>query len=197
MLESIAMTVSPDIMTYLVIPILIMIARIFDVSLGTIRIIMISRSNRLVASFLGFFEVIIWLVAVTQVLQNLQNVVSYIAYGAGFAIGNYIGISIENKLAIGMQTIQIITKDNFKTLSMLLREEGFGVTNLQANGQKGQLDFIHVVTSRKRTKDVLSIVKQFDPMAFISITDLRSSYAGFNGNKTRNSWWPRGIVKKK
>lgn len=197
MLNSIGMSVSPDIMTYLIIPVLIMIARIFDVSLGTIRIIMISRSNRIVASILGFFEVIIWLIAVTQVLQNLHNVVSYIAYGAGFAIGNYLGISFENKLAIGMQTIQIITKDNFKTLSMLLREEGFGVTNLAANGQKGQLDFIHVVTSRKRTRDVLKIVREFDPMAFISITDLRSSYAGFYGSKTRNSWWPRGIVKKK
>jgi uncharacterized protein YebE (UPF0316 family) len=158
---------------------------------------MVSRGNRVIAACLGFFEVIIWLIAVAQVLTHLQNVISYIAYGAGFAAGNFIGISIENRLAIGIQSIQIITEENMKTLSMLLREEGFGVTNLQAKGIKGELDFIHIVAPRKRTNEVMSIVNEFDPKAFISVTDIRSAHAGHLGNKSRLTWWPRGILKKK
>jgi len=182
---------------HIIIPIFIFLARISDVSIGTVRIIMVSRGRRFVSALLGFFEVIIWLLAVSQVLAHLNNVFSYLAYGAGFATGNFIGISIENRLAMGMQTVQIITQENMKTLSMLLREEGFGVTNLQAKGQKSELDFIHIVTPRKRTREVLSIVKQFDPDAFVSITDIRSAHAGYFGIKSRERWWPKGIIKKK
>ncbi|RLD13128.1 hypothetical protein DRI50_07770 [candidate division KSB1 bacterium] len=181
---------------YLIIPLLICCARVTDVSLGTIRIIMISRGNRLLAGTLGFFEVIIWLVAITQVLHNLTNVASYLAYGLGFALGNFSGITIENKLALGAQAIQIVTHDNFQTLSMLLREEGFGVTKMVASGQKGQLDFLYVVVPRKKVKHVLDIVKDYDPNAFISITDVRNTYSGFIQNQ-RRKLWPKDIIKKK
>lgn len=183
--------------SYLILPLFIFFARISDVTIGTIRIIMVSRGKRLISAILGFFEVIIWLVAVGQVLTHLHNIISYIAYGAGFATGNYIGISLENRLAMGIQAIQIITEENMKTLAMILREEGFGVTNLQAKGQKGELDFIHIIVPRKRTKEVLAIVHQFDPNAFVSVTDIRSAHAGYFGTKSRISWWPLGILKKK
>jgi len=182
--------------SYLWIPLLICCARVTDVSLGTIRIIMISRGNRLLAGVLGFFEVIIWLIAITQVLHNLTNVVSYLAYGLGFALGNYSGITIENKLALGTQSIQIVTQDNFHTLSMLLREEGFGVTSMAASGQKGHLDFLYVVAPRKKVKQVLEIVKNFDPKAFISITDVRNTYSGYLPGRSRRLW-PKDIIKKK
>ncbi len=187
----------PAIINYVIIPLFIFLSRILDVSIGTVRIIMISRGKRSLSATLGFFEIMIWLIAVTQVIQNLQNIVSYIAYAGGFAMGNVIGISIENRLALGMQTIQIITEENLKTLSMLLREEGFGVTNLKATGQKGDLDFIHIVVPRRASRQVIEIVRTFDPKAFISVTDIRSAQAGYFGTKTRVSWWPGGVVKKK
>ncbi len=183
-------------MHYLLIPLLICCARVTDVSLGTIRIIMISRGNRLLAGTLGFFEVIIWLVAITQVLHNLTNVASYLAYGLGFALGNFSGITIENKLALGVQAIQIVTQDNFHTLSMLLREEGFGVTSIAASGQKGHLDFLYVVAPRKKVRQALEIVKNYDPDAFISITDVRNTYSGFVRSQ-RKRLWPKDIIKKK
>ena len=185
-MELFGIQISENVFSYLVLPLFIFCARICDVSIGTIRIIMIARSQRAVAALLGFFEVIIWLIAVSQVLSHLNNVICYIAYGAGFAAGNYIGISIENRLAMGMQAIQIITEENLKALSMLLRQEGFGVTNLAAKGQKGQMDFIYVVTPRKRSDEVLSIVKEFDPNAFISVMDLRSAYAGYIDRRKPN-----------
>ncbi len=184
----------PWISNYLITPLLICLARILDVSLGTIRIIMISRSNRLLASVLGFFEVTIWLVAITQVLQNLSNIPSYLAYGLGFALGNYLGISLENKLALGSQAVQIVTQENMKTLSMLLREEGFRVTNLTASGVKGQLDFLYMVVPRKKVDRVLEITRQFDPQAFISVTDVRTIYARYPANTGQKL---RDFVKKK
>ncbi len=191
------LSISADFYAYAVIPLFIFIARICDVTLSTIRIIMISRGNRSLAAVLGFFEVIIWLAAITQVLSNLNNITSYLAYGAGFAMGNFLGISIENRLAMGMQAVHIITESNMRALSMILREEGFGLTNLEATGLKGQMDFIYVVTPRKRIKELMYITKEFDPHAFISVSDLRSSNSGFFASKTNHSWWPKAIVKKK
>jgi uncharacterized protein YebE (UPF0316 family) len=178
-------SVSPQIFTYVILPILIFCSRIMDVSIGTFRIIMISRGNKTIAAFLGFFEVIIWLIAVTQVLKNLDNIVCYIAYGGGFAAGNYIGVTLENRLALGVQSIQIITEDNMKALSMLLREEGYAVTNLTAQGYKNQMDFLYLVIPRKQVKYVIDLVHQFDEKAFISVSDIRNSYAGYINPKNR------------
>ncbi len=186
-----------EIYPLVILPLLIFASRIIDVTLGTIRIIMISRSKRLIASLLGFFEVIIWLIAISQVLQNLNGIVSYIAYGAGFAAGNFVGITIENRLALGMQAVQVITEENLKALAMLLREEGFGVTNLKASGIKGELDFLYVVTPRKRAQEVLKVVKEFDPTAFISVSDLRTAHAGYLSGKRREPFGIKSTTKKK
>jgi len=196
-MEILGISLSSELYAYAILPLFIFLARICDVTLGTIRIIMVSRGNRAVAAALGFFEVIIWLVAVAQVLGNLNNITSYLAYGAGFAMGNFLGISLENRMALGVQAVHIITESNMQVLSMILREEGFGVTNLEANGLKGHMDFLYVITPRKRSKEVLSIVKEFDKHAFISISDVRSSQAGFPSAVSKHTFWPKAIVKKK
>ncbi|MHB2148775.1 DUF2179 domain-containing protein [Calditrichota bacterium LG25] len=175
-------------------PLFICLARISDVSIGTIRIIMIGRGNRLLASLLGFFEVIIWLLAIGQVFKNLDNVASYLAYGLGFALGNFIGISIENKLALGYQIVQIVTEDNLKTLSMLLREEGFKVTHLYASNERERLDFLYLITPRKKVRQAMQIAREFDPNALISVSDVRSAYPQLSHSRGRR--W-RAILKKK
>ena len=182
---------------YLFVPLFIFFARILDVTIGTIRIIMIARGNRVLSALLGFFEVTIWLLAISQVLANLTNIVSYIAYGGGFAAGNFIGISLERRLAIGMQAIHVVTKENLKILSMLLREKGFGVTNMKATGQKGKLDFIYIVAPRKEAQQVVKLVKEFDPESFISIADLRSTSAGYFGSITPGNSWLKRLYKRK
>lgn len=195
-MDLLGFTISQQLFSYFLLPLFIFIGRISDVTIGTIRIIMISRGKRTLSAILGFFEVIIWLLAVTQVLKNLDNLICYIAYGGGFAAGNFIGISIENKLAIGTQAIQIIAHENMKTLAMILRQDGFGVTNLAAQGQKGQMDFLYLVAPRKRTQQVIEIVKTFDPDAFISVSDIRNSYAGYFSSKGKRQGL-RDFVKKK
>ena len=104
-----ALFFNPEIFTWVIMPLLIIFARICDVSLGTIRIISIARGYKLIAPLLGFFEILIWLLAIKQIMQNLTNIFYYVAYSGGFAAGTFIGIYIEEKLAMGIFLIRIIT----------------------------------------------------------------------------------------
>ncbi len=168
-----------DYISYIVIPLLIFTARVIDVTIGTVRIILISRGNKVAAPLMGFVEVLIWLAAISQVMKNLQNVVSYLAYGAGFATGSYVGIILEKKMAIGLQAVRIITNNTLHSLPMILRHEGFAVTTVDATGAKGPVNIIYTVVNRKNVKHVLDLAKIFEPGAFITIEDIRTSYAGF------------------
>jgi len=119
---------------WVVLPILIFLSRIIDVTIGTIRIIFVSRGKKYLAPVLGFFEVLVWIMAISQIMQNLNNFVCYFAYAAGFATGNYVGIIIEEKLAIGTLIIRVImTKDECQ-LKERLSKAGFGVTVVDAQG---------------------------------------------------------------
>ena len=96
--------------TWVVLPVLIFLARIMDVSIGTLRLIFVSRGYKYYAPMLGFFEVIIWLLAIGQIMQHLDNFLCYLAYGLGFATGNYIGIYLDEKLSLGTVLIRIVSK---------------------------------------------------------------------------------------
>lgn len=113
----------------LIIPILIFLARVVDVSFGTISIILVSRGMKNVAQIFGFFEIMIWLFAISQIMQHVSNIVYYLAYASGYASGTYVGILIEEKMAIGRVIIRIITKKDATELVEHLRSTGYGVTN--------------------------------------------------------------------
>ena len=116
-----------DIYTYLVLPLLIFVARIADVALGTLRIIFISKGKKYIAPLLGFVEMIIWILAITRIFENLNNWACYFAFAAGFATGNFIGIVVEEKIALGVELIRIITRKEATNLIETLREKGRGV----------------------------------------------------------------------
>ena len=170
---------NPIVTQYLVIPLLIMFARVLDVSLGTLRIVFIARGKEYIASVLGFFEVIIWLTAISQVFANLTNVVCFIAYGLGFALGNIIGIKIERKLAVGIQVVRIIKKNKLHTLQMALRDEGYGVTTVQGHGGKYDIDIVYVVAERKHVDSIISIIKKVEPDSFVTIQEIASYQKGY------------------
>ena len=115
--------------TWVIVPLLIFLARVSDVTLGTIRIVFVSKGFKLLAPILGFFEVFIWLLAMSKVIQNLDYWLYYVAYSAGFAVGNYVGLSIEERLALGYINLRIITMDSPEKLISRLSGEGFGVTS--------------------------------------------------------------------
>src|SRR5512133_102522 len=101
--------IQTDLFTYVILPLFIFCARIIDVSLGTMRIIFVTKGMRKVAPIIGFFEVFVWLLAISRIMQNLDNWVCYVAYAGGFATGNLIGMMIEEKHAIGHKITKVNT----------------------------------------------------------------------------------------
>ena len=163
----------PDFFSLVILPVLIFIARILDVSFGTLRIIYVSRGMRTLAAIVGFFEVLIWIVAIGQVMQNLTNWVTYVAYSLGFSFGNYVGVSIEKKLAIGNLIIRVITRKEADELVKFLWNSGYGVTSVDARGETGPVKVIFSIVKRKKLPEVLAIIKRFNPNAFYTIEDVR------------------------
>ena len=172
MVDFLGLTVS-DIYAWIILPILIFFARVCDVSLGTIRIIFISKGIKYLAPVVGFFEILIWLLAIGQIIQNLTNVYYYIFYAAGFAIGNFVGILIDEKLSIGTVGVRIITKKDAKELIAALKKADYGLTVLDAEGSNGMVKIIFTVVNRQNIKDVINIVKRYNSKAFYSIEDIR------------------------
>lgn len=165
--------VASDVYTWVIIPVLIFCARIIDVSLGTMRVIFISKGLRLLAPLLGFFEVIVWLLAVQQILVHVSNVACYIAYGAGFAAGTFIGMVIEDRLSFGKVIVRIVTHKDASRLVKALDKEGFIETVSKAASPNGHVKIVYVVIDRFDARDVVGIIKKYHPQAFYSIEDVR------------------------
>ncbi len=158
---------------------LIFTARIFDVSIGTMRIILMARGYRSIAPVLGFFEVLIWLIAINSALKHFDGAISYIVYALGFASGNYVGMLLEEKIAIGYQSVRIITSKVISALPLVLRQEGYGVTQIDGIGMKGPITLLFTVVPKKDVKKVVEIVQLLEPNAFITIEDVKQHLSGF------------------
>ena len=170
--------ISPEIFKWVIIPLLIVLARIGDVSLGTIRIISIGRGYKFIAPLLGFLEVLIWLLAIRQIMQNLTNIFYYIVYSGGFAAGTFVGMYIEEKLAIGILSIRIITRKDASELINFLRSANYGVTSIDAQGATGQVHVIYSIVKRSDVQDIVEIINRFNPRAFYLIEDVRFAREG-------------------
>jgi len=164
--------------TYLLLPLFVFVARIADVTLGTFRIIFVSRGMKYLSALVGFFEVFIWLLAIGQIFQNLQNLLCYFAYAGGFAGGSFLGVYIAEKIAMGKVVLRIITARDATDLVQKLKDRNYGVTSVDAQGAKGTVKVIFSVVSRQSLNDVLELVQSCNPKAFYSIEDLRSVKEG-------------------
>ena len=164
---------SSEIFTWIILPCLIFFARVCDVSLGTIRIIFISKGIKYLAPLIGFFELLIWILAISQIMQNLTNIYYYFFYAGGFAIGNLVGIVIEEKLSIGTVGIRIITRQDAGELVNALKKSNYGITVVDAEGSKGKVKIIFSVINRQNIKKVINLVKHYNPKAFYHIEDIR------------------------
>lgn len=167
-----------EIFKYVVLPLIIFSTRICDVTLDTLRIIYVSRGIKILAASIGFIEVLIWLFAITQIFKNLANPLCYVAYAGGFAMGNFIGILIEERMAIGTVVIRIITQKDATELIELLKNEGYGVTHMDAQGSLGPVKIIFTIVKRKDIDHVLEIISSCNPLAFYTIEDVRSVRKG-------------------
>jgi uncharacterized protein YebE (UPF0316 family) len=164
--------------SYALLPLLIFLARICDVSIGTLRIIFVAKGKKYVAPVLGFFEVLIWITAISKIMQNLDNYVNYIAYAAGFATGNFVGMIIEEKLAMGIQMIRIFMNERGPELVTSLNDSGFGATNVEGHGAKDKVHIIFTIVQRNDLAKVLDIINRFNPDAFYTIEDVKTVNEG-------------------
>jgi uncharacterized protein YebE (UPF0316 family) len=169
------------------VPVLVFFARLADVSLGTLRIIVVGRGMRLYASLLGFLEVFIWLLAISQVLQHLSGWYSYLMYSAGFAVGTYMGMTIERRLKLGYSIIRIVAPRQDGRLADELRNLGHRVTHLDATGTKGPVELIFSVVRGDGLRKILDSVQTLRPDAFYTIEDVRTAR---NGDAANADWMP-------
>jgi uncharacterized protein YebE (UPF0316 family) len=167
-----------NLFNWVLFPLMIFLARTSDVTLATLRNIFLSKNFRHVVPFMGFVEVLIWLMAVTQIVRNLSNWVGYIAFAAGYSMGIFVGIKIEERLALGMQAIRIITHLDSTSLIHSLKEKSFGVTTMDAQGAQGPVKIVFVVVKRKSLPEVQRLIASHNPRAFYSIEDIRTASQG-------------------
>lgn len=173
------LSLNHDWFAWVLLPLLIFFARVIDVTLGTLRIIFVSRGMKVLAPFIGFFEALIWLLAIGQIMQSLTNPGLYIAYAAGFAVGNYVGIYLEEKIAIGLLCVRTITNEDATELIEYLKAQNFGVTSVSASGVSGQVRLILSIIKRKDLNRMISVIKDKMPRAFVSVEDVRSVAEGY------------------
>jgi uncharacterized protein YebE (UPF0316 family) len=149
-----------------------------DVTLGTLRNVFISKGLRRVVPIIGFFEVLIWLISIRQIMRYLDNPMCYVGFAGGFSMGTYVGLLVERKLALGKQVLRIITEKDSRSLVHSLRENNFGVTVIDGHGAKGPVKIIFTVVKRTDVETVLKLIQQHNPQAFYSIEDTKAARQG-------------------
>ena len=180
---------------YFIIPFLILIARIMDVSLDTIRVIMIAKGYRRLAPFIGFFQVLIWIITISRIMANLENWTTYIGYAGGFALGTYTGMKIEERLALGYELLRVVTRSDASSLMAELFENGYHLTFVEGKGKDGKVGILFIVHKRKVIRDIIEKIKQFNPHALYTIEDVRfvsnSEYLPRSSRLNRTRFRPR------
>ena len=175
-----------DYYNWIILPLIIFVSRLGDVSLGTLRHVFISKGYKQIVPVIGFFEVLIWIVVVAQIMKNLNNIACYLAWAGGFSAGTYVGLMIEERLALGLQVIRVITNQNCDKLLENLRLENHGVTVVDAQGAIGPVKMIFTILKRKNTGRVIELVRQHNPSAFYSIEDIKEINQGIFTGKSKS-----------
>jgi uncharacterized protein YebE (UPF0316 family) len=161
--------ISEGIFSFLLLPLLIFFARILDVSINTVRIIYVLGGRKFTSTLLGFFESFIWLMAIRQIFEHLDNWMCYVAYPAGFAAGIFVGMIIEEKIAYGKVIVRIITRKDVHTLLAYLNKEYFRYTYVKAEGPDGLENLVFTVLQREKLEALLETLKVILPTAFYTV----------------------------
>lgn len=159
-------------------PVMIFFGRICDVTLGTLRIIFVSKGEKYKAPIVGFFEVFIWVVIISQIFSQANSLIAYVAYAAGYAAGNYVGILVENRIAFGYQLLRVYTKKEALELIKVLNSKDIGATFVKGEGAVSQVHIVEIVIGRKSLNEVIGIISDFDSKVFYLVEDIRYKKEG-------------------
>ena len=159
-------------------PVFIFLLRLVDVPVSTIRTILLAKGHRRVVPFLAFFESLTWLVAVGSALANMTSPLHMLAYAAGFGAGNAVGMWLEGKLALGHAAVRILSRTGVE-VAEALREKGFGATEFVGQGLGGRVELIYSVVRRRKIAEVLGVVSEWDPEAFVAVDETRPTRSGY------------------
>ena len=160
-------------------PLFIYFLRITDVSLDTLRVLFIVRNKKLLVPLIGFVEVSIWVFAVAVVVRNLASPLHIIAYAGGFATGNFIGMLLEERLALGLATVRTMVKHGGAELATTLREGNFAVTEMDGRGRDGPVEVLYSVITRRRVAPYIETVRRVAPDSFLVVEEPRLIRGGF------------------
>ncbi len=160
-------------------PLLIFGLRVVDVTLATLRMLLTMRDRRVVVPVIGFFEALIWVLAIGTAIQNLQSPLHILGYAGGFASGTVVGLWVEGKLAMGLATIRVISRAEGEEIANALRAEGFGVTEFDGYGRQGKVELLMTLVKRRQIGHVLKIAEELDDDAFISVDEPRTIRRGW------------------
>lgn len=160
-------------------PLIIFGLRLVDVSLATVRMLMVVRGHRAVAPFIGFFEVMFWLIAAGTAIRHLQSPLHVVGYAGGFAAGNVLGLWIESRLALGLASVQVFTPAQDGRVAEALREEGLGATVFTGAGRGGPVQLIYSVVKRRSLGRALDVVNREAPDAFVMVEQPSAIHRGW------------------
>jgi len=157
---------------------LIFCLRIIDVSCDTMRVIFAIRGKRVIAASLGFIQALVWIFAVANAVKHLDSVLHVLGYAGGYAMGTYIGVSLEKMIAYGVATVRIVTKRAGLGIAAALREQGYGVTESHGVGRDGAVEVLNSVVQRRHLDDVLAVITALDEEAFVTVEEPRVLLGG-------------------
>ena len=188
-----------NIFSYVLLPLLIFLARITDVSINTIRIIYVLGGRRLTSTVLGFFESFVWLMAIRQIFEHMDNWICYVAYPGGFAMGILVGMMIEERIAYGKVIVRIITRKDVTELIVFLNKNQFRYTKVNAEGPDGHENLVFTVLQREHLESLLSQMKTILPTAFYTVEKVNRAANGGTVVQENTRWsigsWLKGIKK--
>lgn len=166
-------------------PLVIFALRIVDVSLATLRMLLSVRGQKQLVPLIGFFEVLVWIFAVGNAIQHLDSPLHLMGYAGGFATGTLVGLWIEEKMALGIATVRVMSRHGGVEIAEALRERGFGVTEFSGFGREGTVEVVYAVLRRRDLPAAFEQVGIWDPEAFVTVEEPRAIHRGWMMGKRR------------
>jgi len=188
------LTTDSEVFRWVILPLLIFLARICDQTFATLRLIFLTKGLKRIVPFFAFFEAMIWLIAISQILSHLDNWATFVAYGLGYATGNYVGMVFEERLSIGSVIIRIFPKERIPEFIEVFQTHNYGYTIINAEGSTGELKIIFCIVRRKYLPHLIAQINAIDDNTFYTIEEVKTVKKGIFKTSERKFMFRKGTT---